>query len=77
MVLKYTTSYQKKKKKKLIPAYNSLISTRLSNIAKQKLLPQTELRQYKQLLKHSLPKFEWFLKKHTIEILIFEGSLFK
>lgn len=66
---KYTVSYQKakKKKKKKIPAYNSLISTRLSNIAKQKLLPQTELRQYKQFLKHPLPKFGWLLKKQTIK----------
>ena len=55
------------KKKKKIPAYNSLISTRLSNIAKQKLLPQTELRQYKQFLKYHLPKFGWLLKKQTIK----------
>lgn len=68
---------EKAKKKKKKPAYNSLISTRLSNIAKQKLLPQTELRQYKQFLKHHLPKFGWLLKKQSYKILSFERSLFK
>ena len=47
--------------------FSSILLEFNSNIAKQKLLPQTELRQYKQFLKHPLPKFGWLLKKQTIK----------
>ena len=53
-----------------LPVYTYALLLNLSfqtNIAKQKLLPQTELRQYKQFLKHPLPKFGWLLKKQTIK----------